>query len=96
MKAQHGLERGDRHLVDPDGPGDRVATKPIDEIRLPENDPRLGSSQQLVPGEAHEVGAGLQGLRRCRLVERNLRRPAEQTAADVVEERNAGPVGQLR
>ena len=95
-RPQRRLERGQRHLVHPAGPHQRVdSTRPI-ASPAPDHDPALRAAQELVAGEEHEVGPGREALGDGRLVHRPraAARP-ERPRADVVDHPEAVVVRKL-
>src|SRR5262249_20638413 len=61
----------------------RMTTEALDEIRATDDDPGLRSAEELVAGEADEIGASGKGLPRGRLVAD----VDERARAEVVDER---------
>ena len=73
---------------------ERMPSQPLDELGAADDDPRLRSAEQLVAGEADEVGPGLQALARGRLVaEQQAAAHEERARAEVVDERQAVRTG---
>ncbi len=70
----------------------RMPAEPLDEVGPPDHDPGLRPAEQLVPGEADEVGSGSEARRRGRLVAE----VGESAGAEVVDERQPVPPGELR
>src|SRR5438128_11052631 len=68
-----------------------MAAQPLDELGAADDGPRLGAAEQLVAGEADEVGAGGDALLRRRLV----LEVDEDARAEVVDERKVVPVREL-
>ena len=66
-----------------------MPAQPLDELGAADDDPRLRPAEQLVAGEADEVGAGGQALARRRLA----LEVDEHAGAEVVHERQAVPPG---
>ena len=67
--ATHGrLERGEGELVDPQGPGERVAAQPLDDLGVTEDEAGLGPAEQLVAAGGHDRRAGAQPGRRVGFV----------------------------
>ena len=62
MEEQRPLERRERELVDPQRALERVPAQPFDEVGAAEHDPGLRAAEQLVAGEADEIGAGRERL----------------------------------
>ena len=58
VERERSLERRERQLVGPQSPLERVAAEALDEVGAPDDDPRLRAAEELVAGEADEVGAG--------------------------------------
>ena len=67
-ERERSLERGERELVGPQRPLQRVAAEPLHERRLPDDDAGLRAAEELVAGEADEIGAGGEARGRSRLV----------------------------
>ena len=67
-ERERALERRERELVRAQRALERMAAQPLDELGAADDDPGLRPAEQLVPGEADEVGARAQALRRRRLV----------------------------
>ncbi len=88
--AQRRLERGERGLVDPQRPVERVPAQPLDEFGPAEDEPGLRPAEQLVAAGQHEVRARGEGALQVRLVGQQRVR-AEQPGSDVGDERDAGP-----
>ena len=65
-----------------------MAAQPLDELGAADDDARLRPAEQLVAGEADEVGAGREALARGRLVARSV---DERARAEVVDERQPVP-----
>ena len=99
QQRERSLERGERELVGAKGSLERVAAEPLDEGGAPDDDPRLRPAEQLVPREAHEVGAGRDARPRADGSSSNVE---ERARAEVVHEReahgagNAAQLGQAR
>ena len=51
IRLQSCFQGGQRQLVHPQGAGQRVTLQKVDIAPLAHDDPRLGTTQQLVPGE---------------------------------------------
>ena len=82
VERERSLERGQPELVGAQRALERVAAQALDEVRAPEDDPRLRAAEQLVAREADEVGAARERVARRRLVPE-----VEQRAgAEVVDE----------
>ena len=79
------LERRQRELVRAQRALQRVATEPLDEVGAPDDDPGLRPAEELVAGEADEIGAVAQALRGGRLVAD----ADERARAEVVDERES-------
>ena len=93
-ERQRPLERGERELVRAQCALEWMTPQPLDEIGAPDDDARLRPAEELVPGEADEIGSGAQALGRRRLVADT----PERARAEVVDERQAGSLrdrGQL-
>ena len=86
VEQQRPFERGERELVDAQRALQRMAPQPLDELGAAEHDPRLRPAEQLVAGEAHEVGAA--GERSC-AVGSAADTAIERARAEVVDEREA-------
>jgi hypothetical protein len=83
VKLQRPFQRRQRELVGPERPLERMAPKALDELGVPDDDSRLRPAEELVAGEADEVGAGGEAVARERLVaERD-----DRARAEVVDER---------
>ena len=78
------FERSERELVSAQRALQWVPAQPFDEVSAPDDDARLRATEQLVAGEADEVGARAKALRRGRLVAD----PRERPLAEVVDERD--------
>ena len=87
VERERALERGERQLVRAERAVERVAAQPLDEVRPPGDDPRLRPAEQLVAGEADEVGARSQRRGRGRLA----LELDERARAEVVDERQPVP-----
>ena len=87
VEPQRPLERGERQLVRAQRALQRMAPQPLDEIGPADDDARLRAAEQLVAGEADEVGARGERLRRRRLAGQ----VAERAGAEVVDERQPVP-----
>ena len=85
-ERQGSLERGERELVRPKRALEWVTPQPLDEIGATDDDARLRPAEELVPGEADEIGSGAQALGRRRLVAD----APERARAEIVHERQAG------
>ena len=68
IEAQGGLEGGQGQLINPEGAIERIFCKARHEILSADHDPRLGASQELVPGESHQIHARRHGRLHRRLV----------------------------
>ena len=88
--AQRRLERGERQLVDPQGPGQRVAPQPLDDVGAAEDEPGLRAAEQLVAAARDDGRAGAQRGRGVGLVGQQRVR-AQQAAADVGDDRRPEP-----
>ena len=51
IRLQSCFQGGQRQLVHPQGAGQRVTLQKVDIVPLAHDDPRLGTTQQFVPGE---------------------------------------------
>ena len=87
VEQERPLERGERQLVGAERALERVAAQPLDELGAADDDPGLRPAEQLVAGEADEVGAGGEARPRRRLVAD----VDERARAEVVDEREAVP-----
>src|SRR5207248_2869280 len=103
VERERRLERRQSELVCAQCPLERMPAQSLDELGAAGDDPRLGAAEQLVAGEADEVGSGLEALARCRLVaEQQAAAREERTRAEVVDEReavctgNPDQIGELR
>ena len=83
VERERPLERGERQLVGAQRALERVAPEPLDQVGAPDDDPGLRAAEQLVAGEADEIGAGGEASARGRLV----RQPHERAGAEIVDER---------
>ena len=88
IEAQRPLERGERELVDPHRALQRVPAQLLDELGAADDDPGLRPAEELVAGEADEVGAGGERLARRRLARRARRATPEPRSSS---ERQAVP-----
>ena len=85
-----------RQLVQPQGPGQGVGLEPVHQGPAACGDPGLGSAQQLVPAEQHQVHAGLQAGLHCGLVRDAERGEVDQgPAAQVLDQEEAMGVGEV-
>jgi len=85
VEDERALERRERELVGAQGALERVASQPLDQLGSADDDPRLRPAEQLVAGEADEVGSRRERLARRRLaLERH-----EHARAEVVHERQS-------
>ena len=66
-----------------------MAAQPLDEVGAADDDARLRPAEQLVAGEADEVGARGEALARRRLVASDKSLLASDAGAEVVDERQA-------
>ena len=82
------LERRERELVGPQRPLQRMPTQPLDEVGPADDDPGLRPAEQLVAREADEIGARGEARRGGRLVAQLV----ERARAEIVDEREAGPL----
>src|SRR6185436_16657439 len=90
VQRERRLERSQGQLVRAERALERMPSQPLDELGAADDDPRLRAAEQLVAGEADEVGSGLQALARGRLVaERQAAACEERARAEVVDERQA-------
>ena len=86
QERERPLERRERQLVGAQRPLQRMPAQPLDELRAADDDPRLRPAEQLVAGEADEVGAGGEARGGGRLVAD----VEERAGAEVVDEREPG------
>ena len=82
-ERQRPLERGEGELVRAQCALQWMTPQPLDEIGPTEDDARLRPAEELVPGEAHEIGSGAQALGGRRLVAD----APERARAEIVHER---------
>src|SRR6185437_7420759 len=68
VERERRLERRQDQLVRAQRPLEWMTPQALHELRPPDDDPRLGTPEQLVAGEADEVGSSLQAFARRRLV----------------------------
>ena len=95
VELQRPLERGERQLVGAQRALQRVPSQLLDEVGASRDDACLRAAEQLVAGEADEVGAARRGTPWPTA----RRRAAEHAGAEVVHERQVVPPrdrGQLR
>ena len=85
VDRQRPFERGERELVGAQRPLQRMTTQPLDELGAPGDDPGLRPTEQLVAGEADEVGPAGEARRDRRLVAERQ----ERSGAEVVHQRDA-------
>ena len=87
VERERALERGERQLVGAERAVERVAPQPLDEVGPAGDDPGLRAAEQLVAGEADEVGArGQRGGGRRLALDLD-----ERARAEVVDERQLVP-----
>ena len=93
MAPQRCLKAGDGHLVGTERPGERVLAARVDRFRRPEQDSRLGSSEQLVPGKNDEVRSGRDAVGEVRFVSGSLHSELGQrleiAAPEILDHRNS-------
>ncbi len=87
VQLQRRLERRQRQLVDPHRARQRVTLHPSHGLGGAHDDPRLRPAQQLVPGEADQVGARLDAGPRRGLVQQ-VRQVEQRAGAEVVDQRH--------
>ena len=68
VERERPLERGERQLVRAQRALQRMAAQPLDEVGAPDDDAGLRPAEELVAGEADEIGAGGEARRGGRLV----------------------------
>ncbi len=86
--------RGEQHLVRAHRAGQRVLAQPRDQVFATDHEAGLGTADQLVPAERHEVGTIGEAFRGHRLVrEAEGGRVEERAAAEVVDDERAVRVG---
>ena len=90
VERERSFERGQGQLVGAEGPLQRVAAKPLDQVCAAEDDPGLRPSEELVPGEGDDVSAGREALGHGGLVA-DVRQDAR---AEVVDEDDAAILGE--
>ena len=74
-----------------------MAPQPLDELGISDHDPRLRPAEELVPGEADEVGTGLEALANRRLLaQQSTVRRGQRAGAEVVDQRQVVPLRDLR
>ena len=83
VEPERPLERRERELVRPQSALQRVTPQRSTRSARPDDDPGLGAAEELVAGEADEVGPGGQALPRGGLV----LEVHEDARAEVVDER---------
>ena len=83
VEPERPLERRERELVRAQSPLERVTPQRLDEVGAADDDPGLGAAEELVAGEADEIGAGGEALLRGRLV----LEVHEDARAEVVDQR---------
>src|SRR6266581_2262819 len=96
---EHGVEGGQGHLVHAERPVERVPAHGLDGAPPAGHEARLGSPEQLVAAEGHEVGPRAQAPLDGRLGVRGLRQGAEEAASLVLHQlapahQNLPPFGQ--
>ena len=89
VERERPLERRERELVRPQRALERVPPQSLDELGATDHDARLRAAEQLVAGEADEVGARGQALARGGLA----LEVDEDAGAEVVHERQSVPPG---
>ena len=89
MQGEGRLERGERQLVDPHGPRERMAAARLDRLARSDEQPRLRAAEQLVARERRERGAGADRSAHRRLAGEQLEVVGEHARADVVDDRHA-------
>ena len=85
VERERPFERGERQLVGAQRALQRMAPQPLDELGASDDDAGLRAAEQLVAGEADEVGAGREARASRRLVARQSTR--QRAGAEVVDER---------
>ena len=94
VEAERGRHASQRHLVGPHGARQGVLADARDEVRPTDQQPRLGTADQLVAAEADEVRARCQALHRRRLVRQPEGGRVQQRAgAQVVDHDRAELMG---
>ena len=94
--VERGLERGDRELVDAQGPVQRVAREALHQLGPPDHDPGLRPPQELVARERHEVHAGGDHLGHGGLVGEAVAGEVHEAArAEVLHHRDAARPAEL-
>ncbi len=85
-QPQRCLERGQRHLVQPQSAHERIGVDPPDGRLGPDHDPALRPAEKLVTRKEHQIGPGVNAVTDGRLA-RNAWAdvPVERTRADVVD-----------
>jgi hypothetical protein len=68
VQRERPLERGERELVRAERALERVTAQALDQLGTTDDDAGLRAAQQLVAGEADEIGARGEARCRCRLV----------------------------
>ena len=89
-EGERALERRKRELVRAHGTLQRVAAHKLDQVRSADEDPRLRATEQLVAGEADEIGT----LREARGGRRLVTDCKQRPRAEVVHERDPGSSGE--
>jgi hypothetical protein len=92
VERERSLECGQGQLVGPQGALQRMPAEALDELGAADDEPGLGPAQELVAGEADEVGPAREALGHRRLVPDVEERPG----AEVVHEEQAVTSGDLR
>src|SRR5262249_27610740 len=92
VERERPLERRERELVRAHRALQRMAPQTLDELRGPDDDPRLWPAEELVAREADELGAGLEALPDRRLV----LDPEQRSRSEIVDERQRVPLRDLR
>jgi hypothetical protein len=98
VERECSLERGQRQLVRAQRALERMPSQLLDEVGPTGDDPRLRAAEQLVAGEADEIGSGRERVPRGRLV----RERDQCSRSEVVDEgdpvacRDVGKLGRRR
>ena len=85
VERERPLERRERQLVGAQRALQRVPPQPLDQVGAPDDDPGLRAAEELVAGEADEIGTRGEAAARGGLVTERHERPG----AEVVDERQA-------
>ncbi len=98
MFYEGGFERREGQLVDPQGPHQRMPPDAVEQRPAPDNDSCLGPAQELVSAERADADAGVDAGADGRLVADRVlgRPPGQESAAEILHQRDLEPRAQLR